>query len=365
MFIKSLILTAVSFLALQAYATPMQFSTNREAYSFTDIKSALDKARQYGVKEVVFAPPQKKQVQSIALSDEDIYGAGDLVILEGGMTNSESDSMIRYGDYEAVYRAVARAGFARMRVVINMMATTLDLKKALQATRPTFLIWSGHGGENGFAYDASQALIPADTYKNMSPMIYKYVHATCHGDKALENYKFNAKISKYWTGLTGSDDLKDYMDSTSLMNGRQFPMNYKGYACIKTGEDGTQGFYDIVNSQGVKINTAPIIGGEPCAAMLFNGYDGFMCTNTKYGYDVVSLKTGQVLKGVSFGKQLADLYTCNSKIHASRNGTICRRDKNENGVFVMVRSQDGSFIEGQTYKTLDSCTSALKDGAEL
>jgi hypothetical protein len=366
---KIFMATLLTLTGWTAFAKTQVVSTLSDHYSKDEIRRAFQQAEANGAQKIIFSQPLGLMDGVFKASTQqqgDLFPAGDYFFLVGGLTGSDSDSTIRFTDYNAVHSSIERASFARFRIIVNLFASADDLRQALQNDRPTLIVWSGHGSENGYFYDASHAPVPPEIFKATSPHVYQYIHSSCYGTLAIgKTYKLPASIkSVAWEGLTDSADLKAYLESKhwTPFAGRTETVQNQGLKCVKEVRgDG----YLIKNSADEQMSPSVISNLEYCASMIYNIREGFLCAGTKYGIDIISLQTKKVLPGVSYNSTQSDLYSCFSKIRSSRQGLICRRLKRDQDRFAFVRSIDGSVIESPQFKSLDQCSLALSSTTEI
>jgi len=123
----------------------------------------------------------------------------DFIVLIG--TNfSEKDELIRKGDYDDLYQTIRRVSWLNFRATINLVASVDDLSAALKNTRPTIIVWTSHGDEQGF-YDFNQVRVQNTIFKNASPTVYQFILTSCNGSQAIQNsYKpYIPKTMMYWS----------------------------------------------------------------------------------------------------------------------------------------------------------------------
>lgn len=358
MFLKIVLMALASLMTSQVYAA-YEVSTLNQTYSALEIYRAVEQAKKSGERQIVFNPPTKNLVNQVSLQNES--SPADFVFLVGGLL--AEDEELRLGMFQAIYPTLQSAALVRMRAIVNLAATTDDLKQVLQTQRPTFLIWVAHGSEDGYAYDASMAPIDKNIYKNMSPYIYHYVHVSCFGEMALKNYKFRATHLKVFPGLTMATDLAVYLNrDANLLKGRPGVMTNNGFSCESTPQG-----YRIVNAGGLvmPLDDATQFGPYNCALMLYSMSENMMCVHTKYGYDIASTLTGKILKGVNYTESQGDLYKCASKLRGARDGKVCRRLGKNSDVFGWISAKDGLPVPGVSFKSLDQCKIELSASVEI
>lgn len=163
-------------------------------YSFKDF---IATAQKYQYKKIIIEPENDSSFKKVS-SVDDSYPSGDFIVLVG--TNfSETDELIRKGDYNDIYDTVKRMSWLKFRTTINLVASVKDLKSALKNTRPTIIVWTSHGNED-FFYDFNQVRIPYNVFKDTSPSVYQFILASCNGFTAIQNgYKnYISPTMKYW-----------------------------------------------------------------------------------------------------------------------------------------------------------------------
>ncbi len=102
------------------------------------------------------------------------------------------------------------------RVVMNVRATSSDVKAAAETATTSVILFSGHGNEEAF-YDWDESPVDYKVFEKASPSLYQIIISACHSRQALDaNYVIPKRIKTFgWSELTNSTELLAFLVSDS------------------------------------------------------------------------------------------------------------------------------------------------------
>lgn len=322
-------------------------------------------ARQNG--ETIYLPPspQEDLVQRASLTQT---GTGDFVYLSALNPNKESDSGISSAEVADLFQSFNRLSKLGFRTTVKMTASTADMIESLQATRPTIVVWTGHGNQQGI-YDSYDRL-PHDVFKKASPMVYQMIITSCFGRIALNEYYKGTVPSTMktwgWDRLVYAADLGNFMKSADWSPLDNFPgeIKVKGLMCRKDA-GGKFALFNGDNRLGLPIWATK----ESCLQRAQQSNESFACApaNDKGELGLFSTITGQVVEGNRYNNESKE--TCFVLPARAFNGKICRGTPKAPGskeiVHRIVPAQTGLFDMSQDFKDYETCVNSILNSVDI
>jgi hypothetical protein len=149
------------------------------------------------------------------------YPNGDFALL-WALGEGASDENMTKDEYTRVWTIMKYLSKKNFRVVMNVAASSDDIKETVETDTTSVVLVSTHGNTSGF-YDYNKQRVPYDVFQNKSKSMYQFILAACYGTESRANYLIPDDMVMYtWSGLTNTSDLMKFLlsDSWTGMEGK-------------------------------------------------------------------------------------------------------------------------------------------------
>jgi hypothetical protein len=241
-----------------------------------------------------------------------------------------------------------------MRMTINLLANTSDLRAVFKSDRPSIVIWSSHGSEEYF-FGANGEAIPHSVFKNGTGSVYQFILSSCYGRKALDNYYLKelpkgAKLNAVgWSGLTTSNDLITHLMSDqwdmyeNRTDFRNAGLRCDGKKMVRASDNQEFATYTSVSN---------------CGSAVIQAQENFVCIDEGNDKTAIwSISRQEKIWGDTYDK----FYDCAERLTRAFDKKVCRRKSGEYRIVDSVSDKVGSEV----YKTMRICEEALTSGISL
>lgn len=322
----------------------------------SEFEEGIKELRNQGFKEIIVeseSSPFEKVTAQKAGSSGDFY-----IML--GLEKTENDNTIRAIDYYNLQSIVSHMSEMKFRVIMNLYAGISDLKSALNADRPTVILWASHGTAVNF-YSATGEPVPASVFKDASPYVYQFILSACYGTEAFD-FKYGPVVPKTmktytWSGETKPSELKKwiYSGAWSAFSNRKEITN-EGLICERQGSG-----YTLKNKALKKsLPGYTYSSANACHESLLKANNGFACNQVgPIDFTTISIAKLQVTDGSKYSSQ----DECMNRLKSAYNGKICRGLPGSNKV-LMIDSRTNTANE-RYFTAMPDCVNTLFSEREL
>ena len=322
----------------------------------SEFEAGLKELKAQGFKEIIVEndTPSFEKV-----SAQKAGSSGDFYIMLG-LEKNETDNTIRAIDYYNLQAIVSHMSELKFRVIMNLYAGISDLKSALDADRPTVILWTSHGTAVNF-FSATGEPVPASVFKEASPYVYQFILSACYGTEAFD-FKYGSNIPKTmktftWSGETKPSELKKwiYSGAWSAFSHRKEITN-ENLICERQGSG-----YILKNRflnkalPGYKYNSS-----NACHESLLKANNGFACNQVgPVDFTTVSIAKLETTAGSKYSSQ----DECMNRLKSAYNGKICRGLPGSNKV-LLIDSKTNTANE-RYFTAMPDCVNTLFSEREL